>query len=1003
MKTTRIKKFVNFITHNAVYTFFMFIALIIVIALIFEIFGNSIQNSVLFYDSFVRIVKEFFSMFFVRNMDNPQKAIHVITNLCCITACVVYIYYRRKHINSLFGKVIIKLKKVNYLLCIIYLIVLVLCCFYPEQLYRYLYTFYDFVKHIISEIIGYHSISVYPFSNIGLNILLRFVLVVIIIRVIAAVPQIVKYLLIDKVPVKEFTKKAGDNENVGISKKISRLSKIVYDHKYNRLRIGNILLIGVVISVIITTILGVESPEKASAAIDYFKNLMQNLLQISDMLHTPYSEPMPIAAVINILLRLLTVFVLLFTTYTIVSFLISAHRHMTSESEEEKDKLVKHMIALGILTMAIAFAVIVLYNVSSNSDGLNKVSLSTVILVFIASIIVAAIPIVLYCYYNVASKFVNLKKRFNNNKADFYKTTTFYKIYSYLFSKLKCLGKRIVNLIQNLIEPVFKEFSDMSDAAFVGASICAIASTLTTFVGLMEFYYADMITSAPMFIICTVICIFITIGIQLVLLSMGLKVGKYFRKIFLKALRKQQEVENKKQKGFRLLLTFGMFIVYLFSMTVSTSFSFASIFSGISGLGYYEDIVKTNVIDQSSAILKEEINYMINTYNGHNDEIIKKISEEYNKFMVIQNAMNVWDTNNSVDEVDETVRRFNLQTDNIRSCKTALEKILSDITINNYTVTMNKRSYMYNGGFLYSVTSFRIISPYEYDIISFSDNEQNPNILSSMRDTPLGEFEVSRFELIDMLYNEYVTMLMTSQVMYNEALKGVANEVVIIKDENVADPSSSIASIPMDQNKNNQDAETIDVDVLNDVYYDNISAEKRIYEAGKQIYNLVTQRASEGSNLSDNDSSEDNEEFTTLDQLEADIVKYVVGETNEADNNNFEESYQRIRTVIQYIPILNENNQNDEENDLNSNEIALEKIGGYYNYAVSCESKFSFGIDVLLKGHLINNDREVINNVYQKHVIVLIVFAIAAILDLTPVFVGCAVNGSKKDKSKEKE
>jgi len=582
-------------------------------------------------------------------------------------------------------------------------------------------------------------------------------------------------------------------------------------------------------------------------------------------------------------------------------------------------------------------------------------------------------------------------------------------------SNLEKLVRKIENVSINLMNPIFDAFESSTlsknnkNILLAGANFCAVSSIITTFLGLVEYYKKEILSfNIIISILCIIVCICLTAGLQYVLLAFGIKTGIRCGKIC-------------KSKAFRdftyIIITVIMFFLYLVPMSVSSIFSFSSLFSGVSKLVGFNNMVNTEVWLKTEIIAKQQTDNVIYTYNQCNENISYAIETQHQNYMNLSQKLIEWDANNANSSIDNIVNRFEKRISGIDKYKQEIENLLISDENNEFILEMQEQQIFYENQYHYSIYAYKIIEPYEIPLNELEDGDYN-NTGESKRNGDKYYKKVDKYQLIDILFKEYIYKL------------NVTNETITEASMNNND--DDIVNL-------NTNGNLIDTNWLMDMYYDNIFTASRIYNSFIEIKdkmksdNMIETEFEEPrtpappdnmplpsptitpiptptptptpiptpmstiSNTTELVESMDRKNkiyYDSVSKLNEMIINYA---ENNNEDNKFETKMSKIIEILNCLPELDKDiiainalpkptlipihtstppiintpipkstekemdNWYERSSDLNnpkvSNEVntkvsnEVNKITNYYNYAIGRNANLSFGLDIVYHGN----------------------------------------------------
>ena len=174
------------------------------------------------------------------------------------------------------------------------------------------------VQEVLHNILMYKSVRFAPTLYFGVNFALRYVFWFAIVFFAIHIPSLIKYFFLDKVE-----RNSIDNQANNAKINISRISKVFWDSNKNELHIKNIISILSIIGAVVLLITSFRGKNEIVEILDYLKEIFKAMLLWNDIETTPFSRPPQIAAVANIMLRV--VIALFYIVETILCAYIIKH------------------------------------------------------------------------------------------------------------------------------------------------------------------------------------------------------------------------------------------------------------------------------------------------------------------------------------------------------------------------------------------------------------------------------------------------------------------------------------------------------------------------------------------------------------------------------------------------------------------------------------------------------------------------------------------------------
>ena len=1045
---TRFRKLFNIIARSSALTVLVF--LIIDFTITFIQYSLSIDLTV--YNKFALSFSKFFDNFSILMVNYGEHPLFNRTiNMVSLILIIVGFGYGARNINKkvhAFFVSDIKRKYIfNAILAGIWLFVTIGIIADVSKTVEGIYIICGTITDFISKIFMLDIVGSAPTKSFGINIMLRAAIVGLLLYVILNGNGIWKYWFKDKVKI---SNGKVQQTTQGDSDGISRITRFFYDENQNKLNIKNIAELLGVFTVLGIVGIGVNDKLTNGELLNHCWNFVLTALQWSTVNSSPFSGPIPISVIVNISIRLISVAIYIFFAVYIGFSIVSTIKAMR-EKEYKK---------IFITAVALCMIILFIFLINNNAEWLvhSKNNILNVLKYVIAVGVLGG---------GIAWLIAKLSK--SNLMQSFLTSCKNGIIY---------VGGNICSAAKALIDPLFNYLKkspenqqDDDPTLTAAANVCAIASLLTTFVGLISFFRGTILTvNIPMAIISVTICLCITVGVQYSMLKLGIFLGKDIGKIF-DSSRIMLNISDWKDYSFferllnhlkciperfgRIFIALLLTVVYAVPMMISSLFSFSSLFAGASYIGGYREVVNNDVWNNSFTMAKAIMEDTVSEYNRINNEIEQALDSSYNKYTNYYNTIAAWDrVNVGVDEVDGHALEFINRTNGTRSYKNTINMLLMEDRYNNYNIETKEQNVYYNNSIIYKVMGHEITSPFEIKLNPLegdeSNNESNDE-QHSENGRSFGKIEssgnngINKYQVVDILLNEYISLMNDTASSYNAAKT--------MKAELVSKPNAFRAIEEI------SDDDPLGVKEITKAYYNNVGMARRIFESYIKIRNNI---------VSDPQSAVDAKDFISVNQLPAAVINYALYNSDSASNGfeaedeleesaspvpegdsqaikdenimkkyvsetDFNTRMDRLISMLSYLSdIENDNtetkepdkeeyvNKNTHTDDATKLTNTIKNINDYYNYANSRSIDLAFGLDVAYRGNdvtlpqiylaktllnlkskittegdeedvlenFMNPHNEIIDDIYEQSTLAEVLMIIAFLIDMMPIIIG---------------
>ncbi len=992
----------------------------------------------------------FISSIFVSylNTEEPQTLSQIVNSLSFILLCyisyrfILYLYKRlcnftNKHENKYYFYTVL-------LIC--YAAFSLFTFFNTETVLRGFYRISSYICSLISDLLFYVSARYSPTRFFGVNLLIRYCIAYFCIYAITKITAILNYLFFEKVVRDTNNQLRVVPSSSGIG--TSRIAKFIYDEKENKLNIVNISEIFAVLITFIIFCVDIFVHGSELQIIEYMGKIINEIFQISQIGNAPFQSPLTVSVVVNVVFRFVSCGIYS-ATIIIIFYLLKTSYSILKNDGEFEDKHKDTYRVLAIMTAVDIVLLLWIYLISGNAGNIQNSGFSIFKTILFANVIIAFAFISIYILFKYSRKVIKInvnkdedvkgedvkdedvKDKEEKNKdvkdEDLDKYSE-----GYILKKITADTKtlfletwkmfvkliyKILYAVRALLKPIFAGFYSIekndsvpSKILMAAANFCAIASQITTFLGLIIFFKKDIITwNIAKSILTVLICFCLTTGVQYILFATGTNIGNKIRNTFVflyYSIFKKPRCKHLEKALSNWLAASLLLLIYLIPMTISSIFSFSSLFGGVAAAANFRNTVNTDVWNVANSKMKKSIDNVVNIYNISNNSIAEGIDKAYYSFLDIDNALKAWesanmatDTNNkNAQTVDSFVFEYNDQITGIDEYKNILELVLLDDINTQYILNIQEQEVSYKTVLLYNKKSHiinyltneddnRITSlPFPGAEVSpqpspSPNNEENNSAVQAIVINPLFEdekdsspvdygkiktaaFYVTKYQLIDTLFHEYANRLALCNSRYEAAKSLTGNSNV--------DLGKTL----------------ININDLLDSYSSNISVSRNIFDSFVKIREDIYQ---DTENKSDTDRESNS--MQSVAQLPSAAEKYTHYDKEESFLG-FDRSIDRITSLLSYLPdasdVTNYSNPNSTPvpttsitpimltsalplptaasvkaddtiyDDTINISSEIKKINNYYNYADSRNSTLAFGLDVLYHGS--------VNNMYMQKI-----------------------------------
>jgi len=1048
---TRIRKWIN----KALYSpLFITIIFFVINALIF-IVQKILSVDLTVYEKFLKSIDYFFlrigNLIINNNKDNIFYRIINMVSVVLVSGMSIYLLkkiYRkfREFIRGIDDRAILGVNIILITLYSLYTVSIIINVFNTINI---LYGFCQNIIGFLSKLLSIDSIESSPGNVFGFNLIVRFALVIFAMYFITKVKNIWYYFFVEKVVVEDDKIKVVSQQD---RKGHLRFIRFFYDEASNKLLISNIVTAATIMAGLgLMGAVGISDELKNGQILNSCIDLLTKILQVSSIDKTPLSQPEPISTTINTVFRIITGGVYL------LSAVIAMYIIWVFLRAGQGKKVGRHIKIICISVSLIAVVLLVAYLIANNIESLEKpvtTILKIVIPLLIAVFVIKWVLVQIYTasYKKVVTHCLAIIKKY----------------VEFFVEKMK-------RIIRSTCGPLYKDLTKTKKnhkILYAAAKFCAIASLLTTFLGLISFFKGTILTlNIFVSIISIVICFCITAGVQYAMLNIGMIIGKYIGIIFEKNnnILKSKIADADKwyikiykwiKESFqctperlkRIVIVLVLFATYLVPMTVSSLFSFASIFSGMSWLGGYRDTVNKNVWNKALSQSKQIMEKVVEDYNSGNIAIMKKADNVFEKYTEYYNAISAWNNKHSGKSIlsyqtDGHTLEFKNKTKGMKNYKNAINTVLMEDRYDDFNITAKEQSAYYGNTMLYKINGYSLNGPIFMELSPMEpETSHNENTKITYGKATEKTASYNKYQLVDALVSEYIALMHDTKYSY-DAAKDIQNDVINVENGE-------------------------ELGEFKEAYYEKIKVVKRIFEIYVKIRNNI---------VSDPKSTISADEFMSVNQLPAAVIEYAQffsakqqskidstnntspapevdaeekkssdGETGNVDDTiqtriinidqeekketDFDTRIGRLISMLSYLPEISfSNDDNKDQNAKTTSQIVM-NINQYYNYANSRNVDLAFGLDVAYKGYdcnlpqiaiarkilrirdsisretgennnmnLINPYKDDINDVYSHSTAVIIVLIIAFLIDLMPIFIGIFMKAKKAyDKAHEK-
>lgn len=965
------------------------------------------------YNSFDSSISDFFAQLDETAINSYiNQSLHKVVNIISLGIVAAIIIYALiccyKYFLNWAKSNTRKAHIINYVFVSVYLVYTIGVLINVSEFMKFIQRFFGVLLHIISNLLCLDNIRNVPCESFAINLLFRFILVCVFICLATFIKPLWKHFFVDRVKVENGVVIPANKTD---KKSTTRIVRFFYNEEKNKLNLRNIIALFAVLGAVFPYGAFLFDAITDGDLIDKCWSVVSSLLQLSTVNDSPFAEPAPISKAINIIFRLSSV-----GLYIAISILIVYLIYIFFQAVEKKD-VAHHLQTASITAVIVASATMFIFVVSKTAEELQDSGR----VIFIAILCAAAIALsVLIITFFIGKG----NKNSSGQKSQGSPRNKFFSFVKYSWSKTLCV-------IKSLTKPIYENLTEdhkKHSVLYGAANFCALASLITTFLGLLSFFTGTLLTgNIFLFIICVIICLFVTAGVQYAMLNIGILIGKYAGSVFARSslvynkdfLDKNNNVKRfnaARKVGMRLFersrraaIAAAMFCIYIFPMFISSLFSFASFFSGASLIGGYRDIVNNDVWNNSVADAKTIMEDVVSEYNMHNSEIKSAIDNQYMNYIAYSSKISAWDQSYNDFSVDGHALQFLKQTGGLSNYRNAINMLLDEDRYNSYDLKSAEQRVYFGNGEIYRVHNHEITRPYNMSLnplespspIQTPDaNEPSPTPRSTYGEhIEKTNNNLEKYQLIDILFGEYVAQLQNAKSLYDDAGK------IVPKNAGAAPTIEPIQS---------PSPYVIETSQLTNSYNDNIDDCKRIFSVFNVIRNEI---------LSTPDTPVKSDELVSINQMPAEVIKYsmynakgkrlnssdsvsslesgvtpdpaATPEPSPVDDSEydtvklketkFDVRMSRLIDMLSYLPGKNknvsqsddneqvtsnteENTASDSENGGQSNAVSpdtskaeasddnkelsdvISNISKYYNYANSREISLAFGLDVAYKG-----------------------------------------------------
>lgn len=988
---TRFKELCNRIINSPLLIFTIFFICNILI----YFFQKAMSVNLDVYHKFSNAFLDFFEKLYTLITNGEQiSVVYGFINTIAVLVTIADIIYWFKKFN-LYKSNINKVSKFNYIITIFCSLITVGILINVTGTIEVIYSICGTIIHIISKLL-LNNIETIPSGCFGINIMFRLLIINIILYLIIKAKYIYKYFFVDKIKIEnDKVVKTIYSDKEGIS----RVIRFFYNEEQNKLNIKNIATILSIFSALGIISIGLGDRLMDGQLLEKCWKILKIVLQVSTINDTPFAQPVPAATLINIVFRILSVHI-----YTLCAVFLIYVLCIIILAINKNKNILYHVSIAGLIIAWIGILVLFIYLVSYNAEAFQNSKMTVFGAIGGCIVIAIFVGLTIWAFWKI--------KKSKKSPLSF----------KHLKDKFNSLFENINEVIKNLVDPLLKEL-DVNDkkehkGLYAGANFCAIASLLTTFVGLIIFFKDTILTANLLMSISSIIiCFCITTGVQYSMLKIGLEVGRYIGTIF----ERSKYIYKKKvdsgdnllskaknflvfhmkcgiERGRRIIIVIVLLIVYFIPMTISSLFSFSSLFSAASLFGHYRDIVNDDVWNYSVTQSKAVMDEIVNKYNKSNNNIERAVDNVLDKYTKYYNVLSAWDQVNSNDAVDGHVIEFKEKTKGMQNYRNTINLILLEDRYDNYNATLKEQNVYFNDSLIYTVRGHEITYPFQINLIQLESENDSFKKIGPIDERNINN--IGKYQVIDILINQYISLMKETEFTYNSAI-GI-------------NPARSQKISDIAQNMGFEE----DEDNILNVYLNNIDNARRIYESYSRIRNDID---------SDPKSTITKENFISVNQLPAAVIKHSMydidnkaskksedkTEKQESVETNFETRISRITNMLSYLPEIADEDENEDMTVSNT----IKKINEYSNYANTRNISLAFGLDVVYRGNdcnlpqiriakillnirskIDNNDKEVnkflnpynneIKTIYDQSVTATFLFIIAFLIDLMPIILG---------------